>query len=166
MTTAAKPPIGIRLLGALLLIVAAAKLPALYRLLVGTEEALTFLGFPAPTPLPELQQLLSVPLLVLIGVGLLRRKSWGRLLFLAGGALTLFMQFVGLVQLFLAWRAESTLPVLGDGGTSVSEVTGPIIIMLLFSLLITGAAMLYIHRAKRWFAGEEDPPEERPPFTM
>ncbi len=166
MTTAARPPIGIRLLGALLLIVAAAKLPALYDMLTGAEEALTFLGFRAPTPLPELQELLSVPLLVLIGIGLLRRKGWGRLLFLIGGGLTLFMQVVGLVQVLLAWRTEMKLPVVEDDGTSVSEVTIPIVIMLLFSLLITGAAMLYIHRSKQWFQGEEGPPEERPPFTM
>ena len=150
-----KRPIGVTLLGYLLLIISVSSITDLISSFKNGVSDGMFLGFSAPFPLPEIELFLLIVGNAIAGVLLLKLNPLGRITALAVMTWNLVSLANGMIV--------SNGPV-GDGVTFSSIISGEAqkvgAIFWAVSFLVAAGLMVwiivYLAKSKKYFVGEED----------
>jgi len=142
-------PLGVTLLGYLLLISAVFQGIALFQ---GKVEFATFLGFLAPTPLPQIEYGVELLLYIGVGIGLLKMLPWARITFIVMLGISIATTIIGFVTTLSAHRHEQQLGEMFPG--QVESTVGPAwFVQLVVAVGILAAVLIYMLRRKDEFTG-------------
>ncbi len=146
-----KRPLGITLIGYLMLFTAVFQLRMVWQIIIGDSQIETFMGIMTSVPfLPEIEFLIKWAIYIFCGIGFMKFIPASRIVFLAFTGWNIISVLIGGIKTYITSKREATLTQM-VGEAFQPTVTYGWLLTIAFSGIILILMFLYIYKSKRHF---------------
>jgi hypothetical protein len=146
-----KRPLGITLIGYLLLFTAVFQAKVVWQIFIGQSQIETFMGIMTSVPLlPEIEFLIKWAIYIFCGIGFMKFIPISRIVFLAFTGWNILSILIGGIKTLITSKREAALSQM-VGDAFVPTATFQWLLTIAFSGIILIVVFIYVLRSKRYF---------------